>query len=293
MNETVNYISQDRDSMYTVMESRMSPEDPMSSLMLIDLMTTELCNLSCEFCPRGHGYPNLNLHMDLKLIDKVGGELSEFKYKNRLLYCGFGESLLYNNLIESIKILKKHMPWQENIHIVTNGDRLTYDKTCELLESGINKIFVSMYDGAWQVDKFSEIFNRAGMKSDQYILQHYYKPPEENYGFIHLSNRAGYLFNEKLPSVGCNIPFYAMSIHWDGDVLLCSHDWEKKQVMGNLFNQSVHDVWMESRKLWEFRNQLADSRNCHPCNKCNIKGVLYGNMSKEMLLKASDINYAK
>lgn len=280
-----NYIAKDRESMYAPMERRMSNEDPFSSLMLIDLMATELCNRTCEFCPRALDYPNLNLHMDLKLIEKIGSDLANSHYENRLLYCGFGESLLYKDLTESIRILKKHMPWQNNIHMVTNGDRLTYDKTVELIDAGLNKFFVSMYDGPEQEDQFKELFHKAGLSEENYILQHYYKPPEENYGFLHLSNRAGYLFKEKLPQMGCNIPFYAMSIHWNGDVLLCSHDWEKKQIMGNVMKQSVQDIWLESKKLWEFRNVVKDGRGCHPCNKCNIKGVLYGNKSKEILFE--------
>jgi radical SAM protein with 4Fe4S-binding SPASM domain len=281
--KSTNYIAKDRESMYDPMEDRMSKDDPFSSLMLIDVMATELCNLTCEFCPRAHGYPNLNLHMDLKIVDKVGRDLANSHYQNRLLYCGFGESLLYKDLTESIKLFKKHLPWNDNIHMVTNGDRLTYDKTVELLDAGLNKLFVSMYSGPEQEDHFRELFAKVGLSEEQFILQHYYKPPEENYGFLYLSNRAGYLFNEKLPELGCNIPFYAMSLHWDGDVLLCSHDWEKKQVMGNVMDTSVQDIWLKSQKLWKFRQELANGRGCHPCNKCNIKGVLYGDVSKDML----------
>lgn len=280
MTET-QYIFKDRETMYSPMEDRMSLEDPFSSLMLIDIMATELCNLTCEFCPRAHGYPNLNLHMDLKIVEKVARDLSISFYQNRILYCGFGESLLYNHLTESIQIFKKHMPWQRNIHLVTNGDRLTYDKILELTEAGLNKFFVSMYDGPEQEDKFKELFLKAGV--NDYILQHYYKPPEEDYGFLYLSNRAGYLFHENLINDGCNIPFYAMSLHWNGDVLLCSHDWEKKQIMGNVMEKTVQDIWLESELLNKFREELMKSRNMHPCNKCNIKGLLYGNESKKIL----------
>ena len=33
-----------------------------------------------------------------------------------------------------------------------------------------------------------------------------------------------------------------------------------------------------------YHNDLKKNRNCYPCNKCNIKGILYGNKSKEILL---------
>jgi len=289
--ERENYINKDRNSMYDPMQYRMITDDPFSSLMSIDLMATELCNLTCEFCPRAHGYPNLNLHMDLKIIDKVGSDLANSHYQNRIVYCGFGESLLYNNLTESIQLLKKYMPWQENIHMVTNGDRLTYDKTVELVDAGLNKFFVSMYEGPEQEEKFRELFAKVGLNEDHFILQHYYKPQSENYGFIHLSNRAGYMFESDIPNAGCNIPFYGMSIHWDGDVLLCSHDWEKKQIMGNVMESSVQDIWLKSKKLWEFRNMLKKGRTCHPCNKCNILGIIYGNNSKKILLEMQNDNF--
>jgi len=282
----MNYIAQDRRSMYAPMENRMTVEDPFSSLMLIDIMATELCNLTCEFCPRAHGYPNQNLHMDLSIVDRVSRDLANSHYQNRILYCGFGESLLYRDLTASIRLFKRHMPWQENIHLVTNGDRLTLAKMQELRDAGVNKFFVSMYDGAHQEDHFRELFERAGVDVSCYILQHYYKPPEENYGFLYLSNRAGYLFEEEQVTLGCNIPFYAMSLHWNGDVLLCSHDWEKKQVMGNVMTTSIVDIWLHSKRLWEFRRKLAKGRTCDPCNRCNIKGVLYGDSSRETLMEA-------
>jgi len=279
----MNYIASDRNSMYFPMEERMNEDNPFSSLMLIDVMATELCNRDCVFCPRAHGYPNLNLHMDLKIVEKVARDLANNHYENRILYCGFGESLLYKHLIESIKIFKEHMPWQENIHIVTNGDRLDYNMASNLIDAGVNKFFLSLYDGAEQVEHFEKLFASVGISNNQYILQHYYKPEEEQFGFLHLSNRAGYLFSEKL-DLGCNIPFYAMSLHYNGDVLLCSHDWEKKQIMGNVMDQSVEDIWLKSQKLWSFRKVLKKNRNCYPCSKCNIKGILYGNKSKEILM---------
>ena len=175
----MNYIASDRNSMYFPMEERMNKDNPFSSLMLIDVMATELCNRDCVFCPRGHGYPNLNLHMDLKIVEKVARDLANNHYENRILYCGFGESLLYKHLIESIKIFKEHMPWQKNIHIVTNGDRLDYNMASNLIDAGVNKFFLSLYDGAEQVEHFEKLFASVGMSNNQYILQHYYKPEED------------------------------------------------------------------------------------------------------------------
>ena len=84
-------VKQERINQYTVFEKRMSTEFPASSLMIVDFMLTELCNRTCDFCPRAVDYPNLNLHMNLELFNKICTDLSDIDYKNRILLCGFGE----------------------------------------------------------------------------------------------------------------------------------------------------------------------------------------------------------
>ena len=75
--------------------------------------------------------------MDLSVVRKVVRDLAKEGYENRIVFCGFGEPLLYNHLIEAISIIKTEMPWQENVHIVTNGDRLTRNKASELLKKSL------------------------------------------------------------------------------------------------------------------------------------------------------------
>ena len=281
--EANQYIKDDRNDMFDVMERRISMDDPFSSLLSIDLMVTELCNLSCEFCPRSKGYPNQNLHMDLSVIRKIANELAKLEYKNRIVFCGFGEPLLYNYLFEAIEILRQKLPWQQNIHIVTNGDRLTRSKMQDLYEIGLNKIFVSMYEQ--QIERFNEIFK--SVDKSKYLLQHYYLDKKDNYGFVHLSNRSGYNFATKEKIMGCNMPFYAMNIHYDGNVLLCCHDWKKSVSMGNVMKQNLKDIWLNSTIFNEYRNKLQKERNINPCKNCNIDGKFYGNKSRNTLLSRS------
>ena len=45
----------------------------------IDINPTELCNRTCEFCPRFDPkiYPNQNLHMDIDIANKIREELEK------------------------------------------------------------------------------------------------------------------------------------------------------------------------------------------------------------------------
>lgn len=282
--QPAQYIKDDRNNMYAPIEQRMTAKDPFTSLMSIDFMVTELCNLTCDFCPRSKGYPNLNLHMDLAIIEKVCNDLADLKYQNRVVFCGFGEPLLYKHLSEAIKIVRAKLPWQENIQIITNGDRLTKSKMQELYDIGVNKISVSMYEGKHQVKKFQNIFK--DIDKSKYLLQHYYFSEEEDYGFSSLSNRAGYNFKESKCNRGCNMPFYAMNIHHDGNVLLCCQDWTKSVTFDNVMEKNVKDIWLKNSLLNKYRKLLRNGRNINPCKGCNIDGKFFGNKSREVLSAA-------
>ena len=280
-------VKQERINQYSVFEDRMSSEFPTSSLMIVDIMLTELCNRTCDFCPRAVDYPNLNLHMDLDLFSKICDDLAYINYLNRVFLCGFGENLLYKNIYEAIQILRSKLPNNEYLQIVTNGDRLKKDTILKLYNAGLNKIYVSCYDGKEQVEHFQSLFDELSIDSDKYYFMHYYKPPEENYGFVHYSNRGGKLFSDtSYLNRGCNSPFYAMQINWDGKVLLCSHDWTKSVVCGDLNTEYLKNIWLYSPQYKQYRSMLSHKRDIGPCNKCNVVGTLYGDKSRQLLHNA-------
>ena len=225
--------------------------------------------------------------MNLDLFSKICDDLSYINYLNRVLLCGFGENLLYKNIYEAIQILRSKLPNNKYLQIVTNGDRLKKDTILKLYDAGLNKIYVSCYDGKEQVEHFQSLFDELNINSDKYYFMHYYKPSEENYGFVHYSNRGGKLFNDtSYLNRGCNSPFYAMQINWDGKVLLCSHDWTKSVVCGDLNTEYLKNIWLYSPQYKQYRSMLFNKRDIGPCNKCNVIGTLYGNKSRELLHRA-------
>ena len=57
---------------------------------------------------------------------------------------------------------------------------------------------------------------------------------------------------------------------------MCSHDWGKKNILGNLNKQSFKDIWL-SDKYMEAREKLNNSdRSINPCNVCDVAGTLIG-----------------
>ena len=63
---------------------------------------------------------------------------------------------------------------------------------------------------------------------------------------------------------------------YNGDVLMCPHDWGKKLIMGNIKRNSFYDIW-NSNKWKKVRNNLNKAdRSISPCNVCDVKGTLIG-----------------
>ena len=63
---------------------------------------------------------------------------------------------------------------------------------------------------------------------------------------------------------------------YTGEVLICSHDWGKKLVVGNLNNENLIDVWRNQKFTLARKNLFNANRNFAPCNKCDVAGTFMG-----------------
>lgn len=79
------------------------------------------------------------------------------------------------------------------------------------------------------------------------------------------------LMNRARRVVGCHVPFYEMSILFNGDVLICSEDWNRATVLGNVTTQSLKEVW-NSEKANEIRRLLLKKKfdKLDSCRGCSL-----------------------
>jgi len=243
----------------------------------LDINPTELCNRRCVFCPREDVdlYPNQNLHISLDLCSKIADQLKTLKYTGGVALSGYGEPTLHPKFIEIVKIFGKDI----RTELITSGDFLTPQFAAELYEAGISKILVSLYDGPHQMEHFHEIFSEAKVPESHYFLRDRWYTMDSDYG-VKLTNRAGTVTKGNQIDVEENRPcfytHYSMSIDWNGDVLLCVQDWNKKVKMGNLNSQTLLDVW-NSPNFNKYRRTLGKGKRAlTPCNTCNTDGTLHG-----------------
>ena len=72
---------------------------------------------------------------------------------------------------------------------------------------------------------------------------------------------------------GCwntDIPLMKMNIAFNGDVVLCCMDWRRQEVLGNVREQSIEEVW-QSAAYWKARDALYGGGDIHDnflCFKC-------------------------
>lgn len=252
-------------------------------LRSVEINPTELCNRRCGFCPRSDSnvYKNKANHITLETIKNICIGLNELEYTNRVGFVGFGEPLLHPQIIDCIKIVRDQIPDMKWLEINTNGDKLNRKLIESLSAAGCSHITVSMYDH----DISSKIDDMSCDADIQIVYRHHYSA-KNNYN-LNIVNRTDMLKNTNTCHTknSCYIPFYKLMIDWNGDVLLCNNDWSRKNIFGNVNDQSVHDIWFGS-EMNAFRGKLLVTReHCSPCKNCSVNGRKRGIESVSNFIK--------
>ena len=258
---------------------------------VVEISDSGTCNRSCSFCPRSNEnwikefdkkeFINPKLHLDIMI------QLKELDYSGILVYSGFNEPLLNKNIFTNIRQARDHLP-NAKIELITNGDVLNKKRLLKLFESGLSTLLISVYDGEEDYEKFLNLCLDANLEEGQYVVRKRYLPPEQNFG-ITMSNRAGYMENaeHKIKALTeplmkpCNYPSYSFFIDYNGDVLMCSHDWGKKNILGNLYKNKIIDIWLNENSMQSRKTLSLGDRNFAPCNVCDTGGTLIGNKHVE------------
>jgi len=258
--------------------------DEMPLPSVIEISESGTCNRVCSFCPRSDpSYIDKKEFIESDLLHKLVAELADLNFRGLFVFSGFVEPMIDKNIYEHIKLVRRYLPYCE-IEMVTNGDVLNVDRLKLLFDSGLSTLLISVYDGPDAADNFTRMIELAGVGSDKVILRHRYLPESQSFG-ITLNNRAGMMSNAVFPikapssplSARCNYPHYTFFMDYQGDVLLCPHDWGKKKIVGNLKNQTFQEVW--SGEVFDFfRKKLYEGdRSLEPCTMCDVHGTLIGN----------------
>ena len=253
---------------------------------LVEISDSGTCNRACSFCPRSNKdwinkFDNKEF-IEPELHKNIVSQLKDLDYSGIVMYSGFNEPLLNKSIYKNITQTRSYLP-NAKIELITNGDAHKEKRLVKLFESGLSTLLISVYDGPEDMDKFEKMCSGVNLDKDQYVIRKRYLPPEKNFG-ITMSNRAGLMENAEhaIPSLKeplktpCYYPSYTLFIDYNGDVLMCSHDWGKKNILGNLKKEKIMDVWLSDNAMMSRKNLANGDRGFSPCDVCDTGGSLIG-----------------
>lgn len=284
---------------------------PLGPPYQFSIEATNRCNFKCAFCPQSspdhkdiRPVGNLTIENFRIFVKKI----KEVNPSNaNLSICLDGEPLMNKDFPEFIKIsneeglfprfssngrlfskkiIKKISSYNYLAAIDFSSEQEVFDKV-----RGKNGDFEIVLDNLQQL--VSEATNNENHKLEIVDITHFNKEYNEisslkkmrglfpsnlpkniklwsrqfhNFGG-HLQNENEKLNNYKL----CPYPWTSFSATWDGNVVACCRDTEGKTILGNVFDQSIEDIW-RGNKYIKMREALIQKRvkDVAACEKCDM-----------------------
>jgi radical SAM protein with 4Fe4S-binding SPASM domain len=271
----------------------------------IQIQTTSRCNANCLFCGY-HTIKNTHEHgaMDDALFKRIADECGRH-YIGRISPYLMNEPLMDRKLPERIAYIHRIKKFGTKTKINSNGYLLDEEMSRGLVESGLRHLWISVqgYSEATyresmgldlkrtlaNIDRFIEL--RAGMKSEfpkltVTTLRTTLTEPELDYAARYWSerqvrfkthdmdNRAGknlakLALRQPKRREHCDLFLKQAYILYNGDMVLCCHDWKRTVVLGNVGQNSIEEIWNSPSFIELIRQyQAGDFSNLEICRTC-------------------------
>lgn len=277
---------------------RKSPFSPLA----VYIEPTNLCNSDCLSCPRKTMTRKKGI-MEMGLFKKIVDECAQLRVRYAILQM-FGEPFMDPSLLEKARYVKSK---GLKSSLYTNGSLITAEKASAMVAEDLFDHMVVSIDGVdveeyrrnrpkLKLQEVEENFDRL-LRERQAAGK---KWPSLNVHCTHLSGRdysvqafmakwqgradrvtvtpthtwAGQL--PGIPPAGngerkfpCFLLWYQTYILWDGSVTYCSVDFDARNVIGNVRNQTLQSIW-EGNFMQTIRNKhLEGGMNEYPlCREC-------------------------
>jgi radical SAM protein with 4Fe4S-binding SPASM domain len=176
-------------------------------------------------------------------------------------------------MYESINTGLNYEKVMDNISRILSNPATRKKTTLTFVLTGQNAREVSEATRYWKRQgvrtKVSGVTNRAGSLGSYEKIS----PGTGYQNSLGLATVWRRLMNRARHVVGCHVPFYQMSILFNGDVLICSEDWNRTTVLGNVAAQSLKEIW-NSEKANENRRLLLKKKfdRLDSCKGCSLAG---------------------
>jgi radical SAM protein with 4Fe4S-binding SPASM domain len=202
-------------------------------------------------------------HIEPELYARILDQLSEMRWNGIVDFIFYNEPLLHPDIVLLVQQLKVIVP-KCHPRIITNGDHLTVQLMSDLIAAGVERFSVSRHQPikpGWDARVQDLARRHPGMLSVTDLMD-----VQEKQG---LHTRAGLVpVGRVYVAARCNAPMNCQHIDIDGNLLLCCNDYYRKNVMGNVKESTILEVWRSERftrirsDLLRGKPSLAICKNC-------------------------------
>jgi len=267
---------------------------------LMQVETLNKCNLLCRMCPITQG-ETTRPKMDSNLYEKIVRDCTPYsKYIIKFGLFLLNEPLLDPDLSRKISLAKEN--GIKNTYISTNGELLYKQKIIELFKSGLDEVIISIESNIPEVHekirpganlirvkknienliKLREKFDskmkiklrphaNEENKDELNDFKDYWLSKGVDLVVVPKLHNWGGKFEEIHPEkVGSNICdqlWKMMVIQSDGNVCLCCLDTSGDYSLGNVYDNSLYEIWHGER--YEKMRQLFLEKEIQKCISCN------------------------
>lgn len=268
--------------------------------LLVDLELASVCNLKCPMCYTISAEFKAKVNTKLmdfelfkKIIDEIGGKVPALRLSLR------GEATLHKQFIECIAYARQQ--GIKEISTLTHGGKLTPEFFKKMVDAGIDWITVSIdgvgetYEKIRAPIKFADILEKIkGIK--QYKDTHglhrpvikvqgiwpaiqenpelYYDTFAPYVDLVAFNPLIDYLGNDEdivfVDEFACPQQYQRLVIGADGLVMKCSNDEENQEVIGDVNQETVYQVWhgekmKQVREMHQREQGFLESAVCRKC----------------------------
>lgn len=267
--------------------------------------TYNLCQGECKFCPykeiRSIEEPTL---LSTTKYKELINEISKYEI-SRLTLFNNNEPLLDRRIYDFVNMAYELMPDVE-IGLSSNGRVITMDVLNKLLDNHLTTLYISIpcvdredYKKVMGVYP-DKLFNLLESIEDERLLQmiriavpitKYLNEKEMMDKFSkfkvciwNLEYKSSWGIHDKFMEVAredsiaglCDRPMDQAVISSNGDVLICCRDWQGQNVVGNIYESNLYEIW-HGEKLQDIQHLIAEGRyseiDC--CKDCAINKEAY------------------